>query len=90
MKYIEIRNMDAAQLRGLCIKNSWYTRGTCAQYNTLFDRLYDECGCPVNLTTEKLAEIANDIMEHSEIVDYTITTVMYELAKYSTTYFEEA
>lgn len=89
-KYTETRTMEADKLRALCIKNSWYTRGTCAQYNNLFDRLYDSDGCPVNLTTEKLAEIAQDIMEHSEITDYTITSVMFELARFATVYFDIA
>lgn len=90
MKIIETRIMDASKLRALCIKNSWYTRGTCAAYNNLFDRLDDADGCPVNLTTEKLAEIAQDIMEHSEITDYTVTTVMFELARVATVYFDIA
>lgn len=31
-QYTEIRTMDAFTLRGICIKNHWYTRGTCDQY----------------------------------------------------------
>lgn len=90
MKYIETRVMDSSKLRSLCIKRNWYTRGTNEEYGRLFDLLYDEYGCPVNLTTEKLAEIAEDIMEHSDIRDYTITAVMFELADSCYTYFDEA
>lgn len=89
-KYTETRTMSACDLRALCIRHDWYTRGTCEEYERLFDRLHDSDGCPVNLTTEKLAEIAADIMEHSEITDYTITSVMYELNRTAHTYFDIA
>lgn len=89
MTYTENRTLSASDLRSLCIRNNWYTCGTCAEYEALFNRLYDEDGCPMNLTTEKLAQIADDIMAHSEISDYTITTVMYELNKACAVYFEE-
>ena len=89
-KYTETRTMSACDLRGLCIRHNWYTCGTCEEYDRLFDRLYDSDGCPVHLTTEKLAEIAADIMEHSRITDYTITSVMYELARTACTCFDIA
>ena len=81
MKYTETRIMDADNLRRVCIENRWYTRGDNRAYNALFDRLYDENGCHENITTEKLAEIATDIYEHSNITDYTVTTIMYILEK---------
>ena len=89
MNYTENRTMSASDLRALCIRNNWYTCGTCKEYEALFNRLYDEDGCPVNLTTKKLAEIADDIMAHSEISDYTITSVMYELNRVCTVFFDE-
>lgn len=89
-KYIETRTLDSTKLRSLCIEHDWYTCGTNEEYAKLFARLHDEDGCPENMTTDKLAEIAADIMEHSDITDYTITTVMYELNKACTTYFDEA
>lgn len=89
-KYIETRAMDSSKLRSLCIKNDWYTCGTNEEYGRLFARLHDEYGCPVNLTTEKLAEIAEDIMEHSDVRGYTIATVMSELARVCYSYFDEA
>ena len=87
--YTETRNLSSSKLRAICIENDWYTCGTCEEYSRLFDRLYDENGCPENMTTEKLAEIAADIMEHSEITDHTITTVLYVLAKGCDTFFDE-
>lgn len=79
-KYIENRYLDREALRRVCIECCWYTRGTNEEYEKLFDRLYDENGCHENMTVEKLAEIAADIMEHSDITGYTMTTVMYKLA----------
>lgn len=89
-KYIETRILGMRELRSVCVKNDWYTCGTNEEYASLFSKLHDEYGCPVNMTTEKLAEIAVDIMEHSEITDYTITTVMWELARVCNTCFDIA
>lgn len=89
MIYTETRSMDAGTLRDICIRNNWYTRGTNADYNRLFDRLYDDAEDPLHLTTEKLAEIAQDILDHSNITDYTITTVMVELAQNCIVWFRE-
>lgn len=88
MTYVETRTLCASDLRALCIRNDWYTCGTCEEYNRLFERLYDSDGCPVNLTAQKLAEIAEDIMIHSEISDYTVTAVMFELNKACTVVFD--
>lgn len=88
MKFSETRRLDATALRTLCIEHDWYTRGTNEQYAKLFDRLYDEDGCNINLTADKLFEIAEDIYQHSVIEDYTVDTIMYVLAKASTYYFE--
>lgn len=89
-KYTETRYLTTTCLRACCVRYDWYTCGTNEEYSRLFDRLYDEDGGLVNLTTEKLAEIAADIWEHSEITEYTITTVMYALAKACTVLFYEA
>ena len=89
MKYTETRILDSSKLRAVCIQQDWYTRGTNEEYSNLFSKLHDEDGCPENMTTEKLAEIAADIMAHSEISDYTITSVMFVLARACNTYFDE-
>lgn len=86
----ETRTMSATKLRSVCIQHDWYTCGTNKEYGKLFDRLYDSDGIPAHLTTEKLAEIAQDIMDHSRITDYTITSVMFELARSCTVYFDIA
>lgn len=90
MKYIETRHLFTDKLRALCIRCNWYTRGTNADYSALMDSLMDEFGYPVEITTDKLVEIATDIMEHSVITDYTMDAVLFELARACTTYFEVA
>ena len=88
VEYVETRTMDAETLRSVCIVNSWYTRGTNAQYNGLFDRLRDERGNLADLTTAKLAEIAADIYHHSDLPnDYGIPEIMFELARRCTVCF---
>ena len=90
MKYKETRILSADKLRALCIERDWYTLGDCEEYSALFDKLRDCLWQSVEMTTEKLAEIAQDIMEHSDLPeDYTITCIMFELARICTTYFEE-
>ena len=90
MAYLETRVLNAVSLRSLCIQQNWYTCGNNAEYAKLFDRLHDADGVCVNLTTEKLAEIAQDIYDHSDLSgDYTLTAIMFELARNCTVYFDE-
>ena len=89
MTYAETRTLSANSLRALCIQHNWYTCGNNKEYEALFNSLYDGDGCPVNLTTEKLARIADDIIAHSEISDYTITSVMYALNRACQVVFDE-
>lgn len=89
-QFTEIRHLSSDKLRALCIREKWYTYGTNEEYCGLFAHLHDEDGDLENMTTEKLAEIAADIMEHSEDdTDLTITTAMYLLAQQCDTYFIE-
>lgn len=88
MKYIEKRTLTAYNLRKCCIENGWYTCGTVEEYQTLFDRLpYDEYGDPEHITTEKIAELAEDIRKHSERLNYGMTATMFEIAKWCDTHF---
>ena len=32
-----MNKLDSSELRSLCIKNEWFTAGTCDQYDKLFD-----------------------------------------------------
>lgn len=88
--YTETRILPFDKLRSLCCEHGWYTEGTNKDAENLYDLLHDEYGCLVNMTTEMLARVAEDIVEHSDITDYTITTVMSALACACFTYFEVA
>ena len=88
-QYKEIRVCYYDDLRALCIRNNYYTGGTCEEYENLFNRLKVGTCSLRNLTTEALAEIATDIKEHSN-TDHEITDIMYELARACTTCFDIA
>ena len=86
MKERRILRMD--DLRGLCIKKSWYTRGDCEAYGRIL-RLADGC---YNITTEAIVEIAEDIFNHSD-KDYwkececPIQMICFEIARVCHTLF---
>ena len=61
MKYIEIRTLDASDLRSLCIDENWYTGGTNEEYANLLSMTEK-----IGITTEDIVEMAADIIEHSE------------------------
>lgn len=87
MKIIETRYITVSDLRALCIKNDWYTYGTNEEYSRLFDRLKDETGKAVNMTPEKLYEIAQDIKNASDW-ENTISSIMFELSRICCSRFE--
>ena len=60
---------DSSAIRGLCIKNDWYTSGTIQDYNTLLTY----CDEQHILTEERLNWIAKDIYDHSNNFDYSYT-----------------
>ena len=66
-RYKEIRTLTAYNLRALCIRQNWYTRGDNAEYEHL---LYDLAGGKPHLTTEDIIEIAEDIAAHSAPSDF--------------------
>jgi hypothetical protein len=89
MKIIEKRIMGYFALAALCNRKGWYTEGNKEEYGKLLDLLVDEKGNPANMTTEKLAEIAENILAHSNKPIPKITDVMYELEKNCVVTFEE-
>lgn len=83
MKYTETRILHASDLRTLCIRENWYTLGDNDEYDTLMCKTF----CP-NLTTEVIADIAQDIKDHSD-TDLEIPEIMYAVAAISHTTFAE-
>lgn len=89
MKIIEKRTLSMYRLRNLCVRNNWYTRGTNEDYDRLLSSVHNDKYEAVEMTTEKLAELAEDIMRHSDMsADYDICCVMFELAEACVTCFE--
>ena len=72
MNIIETRYILAEDIRALCIKKKWYTRGTSEAYGKLL-KDYD------NVTAEGIYDIALDIIAHSGIG--TISDTMFELGR---------
>ena len=81
MKYIETRILHASDLRTLCIRENWYTLGDNDEYSDMMCKTF----CP-NLTTEVIADIAQDIKGHSD-TDMEIPEIMYAVAAISNTTF---
>ena len=81
----EIRKISMYNVITECIKNDWYTKGDCDDYNNIltFAKSLE------NATTDDLETIATDIKTHSE-TDYEIKHIMFVLANdCCTTFIEE-
>ena len=86
-RYIEIRHLTAYDLRGLCIRQNWYTGGDNAEYEHL---LYDLADSKPHLTTEDIIEIAEDIAAHSPLRDgYNIEGIAWEVNRICNVSFEK-
>ena len=57
----ETRKIQIDKVRSMCIRNDYYTHGTCEEYAEMFEMCKVE-----NPTTEDFAEIATDILYHSD------------------------
>jgi len=60
--YKEVRQINMSDLRSLCIKNNWYTKGNNEEYRNLLNMTREEA------TTDVIIEIATDILDKSEIL----------------------
>lgn len=83
VKLTETRYLNPCDLRSLCIRRDWYTRGTCAQYDNLLEAVRKTA----DMTTGNLYIIAKDILDHSN-TDQDLTDIMYDLAEACVTTFE--
>lgn len=84
-EYREVRRILAEDLRELCIRNNWYTRGDCKAYSHLLNELAHE---KENITTDDIVEIAQDILEHSN-TDQELTSICFDVARIAVSFFEE-
>ena len=60
MKIKETRTITSNEVRSLCIKNEYYTCGTCNEYENMLSMCHYK-----EATTELLLKVAQDIWEHS-------------------------
>lgn len=75
--YKETRTISASNLRSLCIRKDWYTRGGNDEYEHL---LLDLAEGKENLTTDDIIQIAEDIAAHSNLPDdYDIECIAWEV-----------
>ena len=83
VQYKEIRKMSMGELRSLCIRRGWYTKGTEEEYSKLLYMTKAE-----EITTNTLAEMANDILMHSQ-TNCELKTIMFELSLICYSVFDE-
>lgn len=88
MKITETRRMSGFDLRSLCIRNDWFTRGDCAAY----DKFLNLSGNgEKNITTADLYEMALTVEHYSDpaVLDGMDTeSIMFSLAQICYTTFE--
>lgn len=76
--FVEQRRISVDELRSLCIIHGWYTKGTCKEY----DKLFQMACSKNNLTTDDIEDIARNIIDHSaeDALDgYELEDVMYSI-----------
>lgn len=61
----EKRWMDMDNLRALCIRHGWFTRGDCKAYDKFLNMPYDAKGTQRNITTKLLYSMARTIMQYA-------------------------
>lgn len=58
----------AEEIRKACIQNNWYTCGTCAEYDAMFEMVYGGTA---------IMDIANDIWAHSDPANCSCSGAVY-------------
>jgi len=78
----EFRKLSMNDLLNLCVEKKWYTLGDNDEYQEMLEMSYKP-----NLTTNDIAEIANNIKDHSN-TEQDITGICFEIAKKCYSLFE--
>lgn len=86
------RRLTAGALAELCKRKGWYTRGNTEEYRHLLCDMAEDKG---NITVPDIVEIAQDIIDHSNIVSSCLAQdflcrVCMEVAQETSMYFWEA
>ena len=87
----ERRMLTRDDLRQLCIKKNWYTRGTNGDYEWMLNRIEEHE--KENLTTYEIVFIAKNIYQYSDPdywkdCDDPILNICFEIARVCNTFFE--
>lgn len=72
-KIFKMQQWNSSDIRSLCIREDWYTKGDCVEYSTML-KYVDEHPC----TDLNVYIVARDICEHTE--DQTISNIMFCIA----------
>lgn len=80
----ETRKLYSTDVRKLCIENKWYTKGTCDEYEKMFNYI-NSCE---DFKTENIVYVAKDIKDHSD-TEQDITSFCFELARICYCFFFE-
>ena len=80
---VEIRRVEKADIKALCIRNNWMAFATTEAYTKLLSYADRD-----NLTTADLSEMVGLIEEHSSI-SVSKVQALYDLAKICYSVFEE-
>ena len=84
----ETRTLSATDLRSLCIREGWYTRGTNKEYTNLLTEMI-KYGTG-HLNTDDLVAIGQDIITHSLIdPQMGLTDIMWYINQACRTVFRE-
>lgn len=75
-KIIERQYLSIPAVRGVCVENDLYTRGTNEEYGAMFDMVRPLDDGKQAITVEDLYPIAVDILAHSD-TDMSMTTLLY-------------
>ena len=73
----EVRKINAYDLETLIVKNGWYTNGTSSQRY----RLEMKAEMKANITTDDLCDIAQDIINHSDLLADDFAVVWHEVRR---------
>lgn len=74
--YKETRRITAYRMRELCISQCWFTLATNKEYSEFLHKAESL----INITTDDLVELAEQVKEHSD-TDMEIENIMYYIAK---------
>ena len=88
-KYEEMKRLSPDEVRNLCIKKDWYTRGDVNAYAAMLDKVWKIEESEKSITPDQLGEIAEDILAHSD-TEYTAESIMWELNRAARTFYFRA